>query len=405
MPPTQVTCFDNPLDLKLTSGALIPDVRVTADMASVKEFGGEDLRTPSVSPNNSFIEEHHKNTDVSPSLRDLEPGYVSNLAEFWAKKALRSVQQAAASVSVISEAGEQLLQEDSESVLEAASFIKLQEVLARQYEEYIRDLEEDRANLRKQVENLEAEKTSLDEEIQDWEQQMEAKSSRICQLKDSLSITNDKHSKLLREDLEKNYRIIEQEGTIEDLKIENEQLKAENSHLKNTVEALQSTSVSGVKEAVNQPNSKVCSKANPVIKAEDKNLMNEIAMLDQDVASLKEHLALNRTKRNRTTSTGMDQIEFFKMRTLKKLPKKRKIELKNSDPVRGDYVVETTFFPDTSTSSPERSILKEAAPSPRPGSFFKSLFRTSARSSRSISISSPRRIEKFEKHVKDCKQQ
>ena len=284
----------------------------------------------------------------------------------------------AASESVISEAGEQLLQEDGDSVLEAASFIKLQEVLTRQYEEYIRDLEEDRASLRKQVEKLEAEKTSLDEEIQDWEQQMEAKSSRISQLKDSLNITNDKHSKLLREDLEKNYRIIEQEGTIEDLMNENEQLKAENSHLKDTVEALQSTAtVSGTKEAVRQPDSKVCSRADPFI--EDKNLMNEIAMLDKDVASLKEQLALNRTKRSRTTSTGTEQMEFFKMRTLKKLPKKRKIELKNADPVRGDYVVETTFCPDTSTSSPERSILEEAAPSPRPGSFFKSLFRTSAR--------------------------
>ena len=109
----------------------------------------------------------------------------------------------AASESVISEAGEQLLQEDGDSVLEAASFIKLQEILTRQYEEYIRDLEEDRASLRKQVEKLEAEKTSLDEEIQEWEQRMEAKASRISQLKDSLNITNDKHSKLLREDLEK----------------------------------------------------------------------------------------------------------------------------------------------------------------------------------------------------------
>ena len=56
MPPTQseVTYFDYPPDLNLTSGACIPDVRVTA--ASVKEFGGEDLKTPSVSPNNSFIE-------------------------------------------------------------------------------------------------------------------------------------------------------------------------------------------------------------------------------------------------------------------------------------------------------------------------------------------------------------
>ena len=45
---------DRPLDLKFTSGACIPDVRVTLDRDSVREFGGEDLKTPSVSPNNSF---------------------------------------------------------------------------------------------------------------------------------------------------------------------------------------------------------------------------------------------------------------------------------------------------------------------------------------------------------------
>ena len=62
-------------------------------------------------------------------------------------QALRSVSQATGSESVISEAGEQLLQEDT-STLEAASFIKLQEALTRQYDDYIRDLEEDRASLK-----------------------------------------------------------------------------------------------------------------------------------------------------------------------------------------------------------------------------------------------------------------
>ena len=95
---------------------------------------------------------------------------------------MRSVQQAAASESVISEAGEQLLEEDSESViseageqllqedsesviseageqllqedsdsLEATRFITLQEARA-----YIQDLEKDRANLWKKVDSLEA---------------------------------------------------------------------------------------------------------------------------------------------------------------------------------------------------------------------------------------------------------
>ena len=79
---------------------------------------------------------------------------------------------------------------------------------------------------------------------------------------------------------------------------------------------------------------------------------------------------------NNVTVWAFQAFEFFKMKTLKKFPKKRKIELTNADPVREDYVVETTFFSDTSTSSPERTILEE---SPRRSSFFKSLFRSSAR--------------------------
>ena len=79
------------------------------------------LKTPSVSPNNSFFQEHQKNTDISPTLRDLEPGYVSNLAEFWTQKALRDNPGSNESVEI---SGELLLQEDS-STLEA-EFIKLQ---------------------------------------------------------------------------------------------------------------------------------------------------------------------------------------------------------------------------------------------------------------------------------------
>ena len=287
-------------------------------------------------------------------------------------QALRSVSEAAGSESVISEAGEQLLQEDT-STLEAASFIKLQEALTRQYDDYIRDLEEDRASLRKEVEKLEEEKMSANEEVQDLEQALERKCARISQLKESLNITNDKHSKLLREDLEKNYRIIELEGKIEDLEAENERLKVENRLLKDSVEALKDAA-DGREEAVELPHGSTYPSAEPIV--EDKKMTNDNVILDKDVASLKEQLTLIRTKRSRNSSIGNEQIEFFKMKTLKKFPKKRKIELTNADPVREDYVVETTFFSDTSTSSPERTILEE---SPRRGSFFKSLFRSSAR--------------------------
>ena len=38
------------------SSSGIPDVRVTADETNAGDLGGEDLKTPSASPNNSFIE-------------------------------------------------------------------------------------------------------------------------------------------------------------------------------------------------------------------------------------------------------------------------------------------------------------------------------------------------------------
>ena len=47
----------------------------------------EDVHTPTVSPNNSFNDDNsRKLTDISPSLRNLGPGFVSNLAGFWALK-------------------------------------------------------------------------------------------------------------------------------------------------------------------------------------------------------------------------------------------------------------------------------------------------------------------------------
>ena len=215
----------------------------------------------------------------------------------------------------------------------------------------------------------------------------EAKSERICQLRESLNVTNDKHSRLLREDLEKNYRIIELEGKIEDLEAENERLKLNYEELMGTVETLRrdafldSDEVKGTSPLKPKHNHNYLP-VEPFI--EDKNLKKEIAMLDKDVSSLKEQLALNGivTKRNRKSSTTAEQ-EFFKMRTLKtstkSAKKKRRVEIKNPDPRRrGEYVMETTFCSDSSSSSPERTMVEESS-TPRRGSFFKSLVRTSVR--------------------------
>ena len=259
--------------------------------------------------------------------------------------------------------------------------------MSRQYMDYIRDLEEDRFSLRSRVAELEAENTKLGQEVEEVQGGLEAKSERICQLRESLNVTNDKHSRLLREDLEKNYRIIELEGKIEDLEAENERLKLNNEELMGTVETLRrdafldSDEVKGTSPLKPKDNHNYLP-VEPFI--EDKNLKNEIAMLDKDVSSLKEQLALNGivTKRNRKSSTTAEQ-EFFKMRTLKTLSKsakkKRRVEIKNPDPRRrGEYVMETTFCSDSSSSSPERTMVEESS-TPRRGSFFKSLVRTSVR--------------------------
>ena len=76
---------------------------------------------------------------------------------------MRSVQQAAASESVISEAGEQLLQEDSDRDLEATRFITRQEART-----YISDLEKDRANLWKKVNGLEASLKEVERQGEVW---------------------------------------------------------------------------------------------------------------------------------------------------------------------------------------------------------------------------------------------
>ena len=105
MPERPVTQFES-------SSVSGHDVRITVDEAVIDEDdGGKCLKTPSVSPNNSFIQvtyisslltfmiqsfhglsynklmqEHLKNSDISPSLRDLEPGYASKLAAFFETK-------------------------------------------------------------------------------------------------------------------------------------------------------------------------------------------------------------------------------------------------------------------------------------------------------------------------------
>ena len=68
MPDCPVTQFDFLIDLE-SSSVSGHDVRITVDEAVIDEDdGGKCLKTLSVLPNNIFIQEHQKNTDISPTL-------------------------------------------------------------------------------------------------------------------------------------------------------------------------------------------------------------------------------------------------------------------------------------------------------------------------------------------------
>merc|ERR1712098_32115 len=180
-----------------------------------------------------------------------------------------------------------------------------------------------------------------------------------------------KVSKLLREDLEKNYRIIELEGINEDLVEKNaaimkqiEELKAKlEAANKDLMEALQE--LSDVKAECNKYETEDVASIN------DANLKKEIATLDQDVSSLREHIRASRsTKRGRKISLDG---EIFKMKTISKSSKKRR---KIESDSKQESLTETTF---SDLSSSSFDILEEPSSVSRFGTL-KSFMRSSLRS-------------------------
>ena len=192
---------------------------------TVEEGDGQDLFTPTASPNTSFEEAKNAASHISPSLRNLGPGYVSNLAQFWALKS-KQCQDMNSFFNIggfkfgdsavgTGANGEQFL-EENETFMSEVDPSQLKETLFVQCE-MIRDLEEDKAKLNVIIDGLKTKNDEIGESVRELEELLESKSHQVEYLRESLNNCNDKVTKLLKEDLEKNYRIIELEGTIEDL--------------------------------------------------------------------------------------------------------------------------------------------------------------------------------------------
>jgi len=337
---------------------------------TINDDNDVDYKTPTASPNASFDDDQP--ADISPSLRNLEPGYVSNLAQFWASQSRNKNKDLSsfffATPSPPGGIAEKLLDEN-DSHLPNSDVSQLRETCFVQCE-IIRDLEEDKAKMSTEIENLKSMNASLLEEKESMDENLKAKSNQIACLKESLNTTNDKLSKLLREDLEKNYRIIELEGFNEDLVDKNAALMKQIEELKtkleeanrDLIEALQE--LSDVKEEVNKYEID-----DATIK--DTDLKNEIAMLDQDVNSLRDHIRASRsTKRGRKISTDG---EIFKMKTISKSSKKRR----KLDESKQANLTETTF---SDLSSSSFDILEEQPSSSSKFGTLRSFMRSSLRS-------------------------
>lgn len=156
----------------------------------------------------------------SPSLQSLHPGYVNSLASFWADKWRKSPK----STSDHDEANEPKsptnVEESNNFSPEESDHIQNLKRTIGFLEEFLRTEESKVLMLQQQVE-------VLAKEVEDQQEQLLDKDSIIDFWKDKVDKCADKVTRLLREDLEKNYRIISLEGQLDDARKEKKRIVSE----------------------------------------------------------------------------------------------------------------------------------------------------------------------------------
>ena len=219
----------------------------------------------------------------------------------------------------------------------------------------IRDLEDDKKNLLDTIEELKTEKKDIDESVRELEEVLETKSNQIANLKESLNISNEKFTKLLREDLEKNYRIIELEGKIEDLlKLKvGQELEIENLKMASNYE---NNKGKEVQEKMVESNNVVAKNAEPRLEEDQRSLRDGLSSVLDEQRRNEINLENNTaTKKDRRVSPSKVAFEFFKMKTLATLSKsgrkRRKFSESTSTPGKDISMEETTFSTESNTST------------------------------------------------------
>ena len=220
----------------------------------------------------------------------------------------------------------------------------------------IRDLEDDKKNLLDAIEELKTEKKDIDESVRELEEVLETKSNQIANLKESLNLSNEKFTKLLREDLEKNYRIIELEGKVEDLlRVKAcQELEIENLKMASNYENNKEKEVI-VQEKVVESNN-VVKNSEPRLEEDPRSRIDGLSGLIDEQGRNEINLENNvATKKDRRVSPSKEAFEFFKMKTLATLSKsgkkRRKCSESTSTPGKEVSMEETTFSTDSNTST------------------------------------------------------
>ena len=249
---------------------------------------------------------------------------------------------------------ERLLEEEMSAAAEA-DLSQMRETVFAQCG-MIRDLEDDKKNLLDAIEELKTEKKDIDESVRELEEVLETKSNQIANLKESLNLSNEKFTKLLREDLEKNYRIIELEGKIEDLlRVKaGQELEIENLKMASNYENNKEKEVI-VQEKVVESNN-VVKNSEPRLEEDPRSRIDGLSGLFDEQGSNEINLENNvATKKDRRVSPSKEAFEFFKMKTLATLSKsgkkRRKCSESTSTPGKEVSMEETTFSTDSNTST------------------------------------------------------
>lgn len=284
---------------------------------------------------------------------------------------------------------EQLLEETASNVSASEELDSSQ--LKRSLKEHyaiIENLEEDKQKLNSIIEQFKTDKAIADDLVHHLEKMLDSKSNQIGNLKESLNLCNDKLSAMLKEDLEKNYKIIELEGSNEDFLRIQQEMKREIDHLKSTLEDVQKENDNLKKELIDTKLELQTEESKKEESREaficDEVLRSNITMLENDANVL---ISQYRGAR-RNTSGDREKFRMVKLTNFHRSSKKKPRIEKSSESEELNEFLDSNFS-NVSNSSMDKS--QETAFQHSNSNSQPTLFRSSVRSYKKLKEESKRK--------------